>query len=36
MSEGLAFPETRIEAAEQLAGRYLALWNEADPSAGAG
>jgi len=31
MSEALAFPETRIEAAERLAGRYLALWNEADP-----
>jgi hypothetical protein len=25
-----AFPETRIQAAEQLADRYLALWNEPD------
>jgi hypothetical protein len=31
MSNGIAFPETRINAAEQLADRYLALWNEADP-----
>jgi hypothetical protein len=30
MSEALAFPETRIDAAEQLAERYLALWNEPD------
>jgi hypothetical protein len=25
-----AFPETRIQAAEQLADRYLSLWNEPD------
>jgi hypothetical protein len=30
MSEASAFRETRINAAEQLADRYLALWNEAD------
>ena len=31
MSEALAFPETRTNEAEQLADRYVALWNEADP-----
>ena len=31
MSEAIASPETRTKAAEQLADRYLALWNEADP-----
>ena len=31
MSEAIASPETRTRAAEQLADRYLALWNEADP-----
>ena len=30
MSEALASPETRTKAAEQLADRYLALWNEPD------
>ena len=29
-SEANAFPETRTKAAEQLADRYLALWNEPD------
>jgi hypothetical protein len=31
MSEAFSFPETRINAAEHLADRYLALWNEAAP-----
>jgi len=31
MSEAIASPETRTNTAEQLADRYLALWNEADP-----
>ena len=31
MSEAIAFPETRTNEAEQLADRYLALWNEGDP-----
>ena len=31
MNEAIEFPETRINQAEQLADRYLALWNEADP-----
>ena len=31
MSEAITFPETRINEAERLADRYLALWNEADP-----
>jgi hypothetical protein len=31
MPDAIALPETRIAAAEQLADRYLALWNEADP-----
>ena len=31
MNEAITFPETRINQAEQLADRYLALWNEADP-----
>jgi hypothetical protein len=31
MSEAIAFPETRTNEAEQLADRYLSLWNEADP-----
>ena len=31
MSEAFALSETRIKQAEQLADRYLALWNEADP-----
>ena len=31
MSEAIASPETRTKAAEQLADRYLALWNEPDP-----
>ena len=31
MSDAIAFPETRTSAAEQLADRYHALWNEADP-----
>ncbi len=31
MSEAIASPETRTNEAEQLADRYLALWNEADP-----
>ena len=30
MSEGIHFPEPRAKAAEQLAGRYMALWNEPD------
>ena len=30
MSEGNAFPETQTKAAEELADRYLALWNEPD------
>ena len=30
MSEAIKSPETRTNAAEQLAGRYLALWNEPD------
>ena len=30
MSDGIHFPETRAEAAEQLADRYMALWNEPD------
>jgi hypothetical protein len=31
MSEAIAPPETRTREAEQLADRYLALWNEPDP-----
>ena len=31
MSEAIAPPETRTNEAEQLADRYLALWNEPDP-----
>jgi len=31
MSDAIVFPETRINEAERLADRYLALWNEADP-----
>ncbi len=31
MNDAMTFPETRIDAAEQLAHRYLALWNEPDP-----
>jgi hypothetical protein len=31
MSEALASRETRINGVEQLADRYVALWNEADP-----
>jgi hypothetical protein len=30
MSEANASPETRTKAAEELADRYLALWNEPD------
>jgi hypothetical protein len=30
MSEARQFPETRTRAAEQLADRYMALWNEPD------
>jgi hypothetical protein len=30
MSEAIHFPEPRAKAAEQLAGRYMALWNEPD------
>jgi hypothetical protein len=30
MSEPIAPPETRTKAAEELADRYLALWNEPD------
>jgi hypothetical protein len=30
MSEALQLPETRAEAAKQLADRYMALWNEPD------
>ena len=30
MSEASQFPETRAKAAEQLADRYMALWNEPD------
>src|SRR5829696_4658879 len=30
MSEAIQFPETRPKAAEQLADRYMALWNEPD------
>src|SRR5688572_31039046 len=30
MSEAIQFPETRAKAAEQLADRYMALWNEPD------
>ena len=36
MSEAIASPETRNNQAGQLADRYVALWNEAPPSAGAG
>jgi hypothetical protein len=31
MSEEIQFPETRAKAAEHLADRYMALWNEPDP-----
>ncbi len=31
MSEAIPSPETRTREAEQLADRYVALWNEADP-----
>ena len=31
MSEEIQFPETRTREAKQLADRYVALWNEADP-----
>jgi hypothetical protein len=31
MSEAIARPETRTREAENLTGRYVALWNEADP-----
>jgi len=31
MSEAIAPPETRTKEAEQLADRYVALWNEPDP-----
>jgi hypothetical protein len=30
MSEAIQFPETRAKATEQLADRYMALWNEPD------
>jgi hypothetical protein len=30
VSEGIQFPETRANAAEQLVDRYMALWNEPD------
>ena len=30
MSQTMPSPETRANAAEQLADRYMALWNEAD------
>lgn len=30
MSESIAAPETRTKAAEEMADRYLALWNEPD------
>jgi hypothetical protein len=30
MSGAIQFPETRAKAAEQLADRYMALWNEPD------
>jgi hypothetical protein len=30
MSEAIQFPETRAKAGEQLADRYMALWNEPD------
>lgn len=30
MSESIAAPETRTKAAQELADRYLALWNEPD------
>jgi hypothetical protein len=30
VSEGIQVPETRATAAEQLADRYMALWNEPD------
>jgi hypothetical protein len=30
MNEAIAPPETRTKAAEELADRYLALWNEPD------
>ena len=30
MSEAIQFPEIRAKAAEQLADRYMALWNEPD------
>ena len=30
MSEAIQFPETRAQAAQQLADRYMALWNEPD------
>jgi hypothetical protein len=31
MSADIASPETRTAAAEELADRYVALWNEPDP-----
>jgi hypothetical protein len=31
MSEAIPSPEARTTEAEQLADRYVALWNEADP-----
>ena len=31
MSEAIAPPETRTKEAEQLADRYVALWNDPDP-----
>ena len=35
MSGAIRFPEARAEAAEQLADRYMTLWNEPTPT-GAG
>ena len=36
MSEAIQFPETRAKAAEQLANRYMALWNEPTPAGASG
>ena len=36
MSEAIQFPETRAKAAEQLADRYMALWNEPEPTGAGG
>ena len=36
MSESIQCPETRAKAAEQLADRYMALWNEPEPTGAGG